>query len=48
MKRSEYKMVEKKGDNVFDLKDFFHIDPIHEISAARSEDADLTNVYGAY
>jgi hypothetical protein len=48
MKGSEYKMVEKKGDNAFDLKDFFHIDPIHEISAARREDADLTIVYGAY
>jgi hypothetical protein len=47
MKRSEYKMVEKRGDNAFELKDFFHIDPIRDISS-RSEDADFTDVYGAY
>lgn len=41
-------MVEKRGDNVFELKDFFHIDPIREISSTRNEYTDLTNVYGAY
>jgi hypothetical protein len=41
-------MVEKKGHNAFKLKDFFHIDPIREISSTRSEDTDLTNSYGAY
>jgi hypothetical protein len=41
-------MIEKKGYNAFNLKGFFHIDPIRGISSTRSEGTDLTNAYGAY
>src|SRR5438105_4848266 len=41
-------MAEKTGCNVFQLKDFFHRDPIREICSKRNQDTALINIYGSY